>query len=117
MAVLRVFFAFLATLTLGCAPTLREVDKVKSCDAFFYESDSIDFQLTQSRPAAERAKDEYVPLHIFAAGIGAMASVAPILVPSLAISGGSVYIMPSITVAYYNRFVAPKEAIDRNDYL
>jgi hypothetical protein len=103
-------------ISFGCAPAQREVDTLKSCEALFYESESIDFQLATSKDAAEKAKDKSVPLHIFVVSVGAALSVAPLIAPA-AVSGGSAYIMPSLTAGYYNRFVAPKEIIDRNDYL
>lgn len=93
---------------------------VKSCEALLYESDSIDFQLPSSREAAQLAKDKNVPLHIFVVSVGAALSVAPLIAPAaqtIVVSGGSAYIMPSLTAGYYNRFVAPKEIIDRHDYL
>ncbi|MDR0665518.1 MAG: hypothetical protein LBF86_08390 [Helicobacteraceae bacterium] len=119
MTAFRFIFPLFALISLGCAPSHRQIDAVKSCEALFYESDSIDFQLARSRLAAQEAKDENVPLHIFAVGVGAMLSLAPIIAPTtgFAVSGGSAYIMPSLTVGYYNRFVSPKEIIDRNDYL
>ncbi|MDR2152319.1 MAG: hypothetical protein LBO72_05830 [Helicobacteraceae bacterium] len=119
MAAFRFIFLTMTAFALGCAPTHREVDMVKSCDALLYESGSIDFQLERSGPAAQKAKDKNVPLHIFAVGVGAMLSLAPLIAPAggFAASGGTAYIMPSLTVGYYNRFVSPKEIIDRNDYL
>ncbi|MDR2904612.1 MAG: hypothetical protein LBU73_01470 [Helicobacteraceae bacterium] len=118
-AISLVFAAVLALL--GCSVKNREVDLAKSCNALLYESESLDFQLSRDRGLAESARKEGVlPFHMFVVSLGAMASAASAVSPpgtALAFEGASVYVLPALTVGYYNKFIAPKEIIDRYDYL
>ncbi|GHS89718.1 hypothetical protein FACS189487_10480 [Campylobacterota bacterium] len=105
---------------IGCAPQARSVDLGKSCDALIYESASVSFHLAENAQAAKNARSGGVPIHLFIASIGAMTSIATFITPAgnaIALEGGSLYVLPSLTIAYYNKFAAAKEIIDRYDYL
>ncbi|MDR3163307.1 MAG: hypothetical protein LBT81_05580 [Helicobacteraceae bacterium] len=104
---------------LGCSPNAyRDVDQTKSCDALFYEEESVDFQLEHFKEEAEKARESGTALHLFIVSLGIMASVYPLMgFSAVSLDAGTLLLMPSVTVGYYNSFATKDEIINRYDYL
>ena len=102
---LPVFYLFLS----GCSSIVnqQEIDELKSCRALNHEKKELLIEIEKIDPDE---KKEVHPIHYGVVTIGALASI-PLIDTS------SFYVMPALTVTYYNNFIGYDKNQERLNYL
>jgi hypothetical protein len=107
---LRKLYLLLPLLLFTACATHKEefvlVNSVKSCEALSYKKEQL-----ATIPVLESKDMNWQQIgHHSVVGVGALASFHPFLLGS-----GFIYLLPAITISYYNLFIETDEALKRSE--
>ncbi len=93
----------------GCSSKIDQVkiDDMKSCRALSHEKEELQKEIVKFDPEKRKSVN---PMHYGVVTVGALASI-----PLLNTTG--FYILPAITITYYNLFIGQDKERDKLEYL
>lgn len=101
--------SLLFLLLSGCSSIVsqQEVDGMKSCRALHHEKDELNIAIKKINP---NEKKDVSSLHYGVVGAGTLASI-PLLMTN------SFYVLPALTITYYNIFIGYDKNQEKLEYL
>ena len=106
-----IFFGMIVFFLVGCSSKElkpKEVDAKKSCEALVYE-----LQTTQQKIISNHSVDKKSSIrHKSVVTTGAIISITPVFLLS-----PYWYVMPSLTIWYYNMFIVNNQRFEYKQYL